>query len=144
MIFGLPSNPTPTGCSLPKVFDSIMTDKLSVFIGPLITTFQHGFLPAKSTESNLLLFTDYVAKAFIEHEQVDAFFSDFSKAFDSVNHELLIRKLYNNGIRDNVLKWIGSYLTGRSAQVKIKNFKSEQFDILSGVSQSSHLGPLLF
>ena len=142
MIFGLRSNPTPTGCALAKDFDSIMTDKLSVFIGPLITTFQHGFLPAKSTESNLLLFTDYVAKAFIEQEQVDTFFSNFSKAFDSVNHELLIRKLYNNGIRGNVLKWIGSYLTEISAQVKIKHFKSKPFDFWS--SQGSHLGPLLF
>ena len=112
---------------------------ISVFVSPLISNFQRGFLLARSTESNLLLFTEYVAKAFIEHEQVDAFFIDFSKAFDSVNHELLIRNLYNYGIRCNVLKWIGSYLTGRSARVKIKNFKSKPFDILSGVPQGSHL-----
>ena len=62
-------------------------------------------MPARSTESNLLLFTDYVVKAFIEHEQVDAFFSDFSKAFDSVNHNLLVRKLQYNGIKGNVFKF---------------------------------------
>ena len=104
MMFGLPSNPTPTGLALAKIFDFIMTDKLFVCISPLISKFQHGFLTARSTESNLLLFTDYVAKAFIEHKQVDAFFSDVSKAFDSVNYELPSRKLFNNGIRGNVLK----------------------------------------
>ena len=92
-------------------------------------------MPARSTEFNLLLFTDYVAKAFIEHEQVDAFFSDFSKAFNSVNHELLVRKLHNNGIKGNVLNWIRSFLTGRTAQVKMKNFKSQTFNIQSGVPQ---------
>ena len=85
------------------MFDSIMADKLFVFIRPLISKLQHGFMTARSTESNLLLFTDYVAKAFIQHEQVDVFFSDFSKAFGSVNHDLLVRKLHNNGKKGNVL-----------------------------------------
>ena len=62
-----------------------------------------------------------------------------SKAFDYINHELLVRKLNNNGIKGNVLEWITSFLTGRTAQVKIKNFNSQPFNIQSGVPQGSHL-----
>ena len=74
----------------------------------------------------------------------NTFFSDFSKAFDSVNHDLLIRKLENYGIRGNILKWIQSYLTRLSVQIKIKKYVSQSFEIHSGVPQGSHLGPLLF
>ena len=109
-----------------------------------ISVKQHGFKPSRSTESNLALFTDYISESFELGEQIDAFYSDFSRAFDSVNHRLLFRKLSNIGVRGPALLVIESYLTGRTAQVKIKNYISSAFDVPSGVSQGSHLGPLLF
>ena len=60
--------PIVTGCALAKVFDSIMADKLPVFIGLPIRKFQYAFLPARSTESNLLLFTDYIRVQATEYQ----------------------------------------------------------------------------
>ena len=136
--------PITTISALSKLFDSIVTVKLSGILHPQISIKQHGFMPNRSTESNLASFTNFISESLSNYGQVDAFFSDFSKAFDSVNHDLLIRKLENYGVRGNMLKWTQSYLTGRSAQVKIKNHISESFEIQSGVPQGSHLGPLLF
>lgn len=136
--------PIATNNALSKLFDSIVTNKLSLHLHPLISIVQHGFMPSRSTETNLAIFTDFIFKSFSQHDQVDAFFSDFSKAFDSVNHALLARKLENYGVKGKMLEWIESYLTGRTAQIKVKNYKSEPFEIVSGVPQGSHLGPLLF
>ena len=61
-----------------------------------------------------------------------------------VNYELLIRKLENYGVPGMILKRIASYLIGRSAQVKIKSYVSESFEVKSGVLQVLYLGPLLF
>ena len=74
-------------------------------------------MPARSTDSNLALFTSYIVESFELDEQINTLYSDFSKAFDSVNHNLL---------------------------VKTKNFSSKPFNIPPGVPQGSHLGPLLF
>ena len=67
-----------------------------------------------------------------------------AKAFDSVSHDILLRKLLRYGIRGNVLKFFQSYLSDRSQFVKIGNVKSSLMDIEYGVPQGSILGPLLF
>ena len=130
--------------AIPKLFDSLITLKLYDKLSPFIHNEQHGFSRGKSTETNLALFTEFIFSSLDKHEQVDAFYSDFSRAFDSVNHALLIRKLYNFGVRGNLLKWIELFLSERKVQVKIKNHVSDYFDASSGVPQGSHLGPLLF
>ena len=101
-------------------------------------------MPSRSTESNLALFTDYISESFELGEKIDAFYSDFSWAFDSVNHRLFISKLSNIGVRGPALSWIESNLTGRTTQVKIKNYLSSAFEVPLGVPQGSHFGPLLF
>ena len=130
--------------SIAKLFDSIVTKILYEKLSRLIVVQQHGFMKKRSTESNLLFFTNYILTNLKNSKQIDAFHSDFSKAFDSVNLELLIRKLHNYGIRGAALRWIQSYLTGRQQQVIIKNNVSELFPTYSGVPQGSNLGPLLF
>ena len=77
-------------------------------------------------------------------KQVDVIYLDFAKAFDSVNHNLLIYKLAKLGLSGGTLKWILSYLSDRELQVKIKGNLSDPFVAPSGVPQGSHLGPLLF
>lgn len=69
-----------------KIFDSIITSKLTDFILPQIIRNQHGFVTGKSVVTNLLLFIKYVPNSLNNHYQVDVAFMDFSKAFDSIEH----------------------------------------------------------
>jgi len=69
---------------------------------------------------------------------------DFSKAFDSVNHPILVRKLDLLGFPGDLLRWILSYLNDRTQRVIFKNSLSSLIRVTTGVPQGSHLGPLLF
>ena len=83
-----------------------------------IGLFQHGFVKGRSTLTNLLLFSDFIHEVFLDKQQVDSVYIDFSKAFDKVHHGLLLRKLQNAGIGGSLLKWLESYLTRRSQSVR--------------------------
>lgn len=98
----------------------------------------------KSTVTNLLEYKNYLCNAFAKNKQVDSIYTDFSKAFDKVNHSLLCRKLQSMGIHGSLLRWIESYLSNRSQLVALKGELSEPTEVTSGVPQGSHLGPLLF
>ena len=71
-------------------------------------------------------------------------FLDFSKAFDTVNHTILLRKLEAYGIRGTPLNWFQSYLTNRKQYVELDGVKSPKQTMLCGIPQGSTLGPLLF
>ena len=72
-----------------------------------------------------------------------AVYLDFSKAFDTVNQEILMSKLQHNGIRGVMLSWFKSYLSNREKYVSVKNFSSSMSNITLGVPQGSVLGPVL-
>ena len=69
---------------------------------------------------------------------------DFQKAFDTVNHKILLKKLEHYGVRGHALKWFTSYLAGRKQYTTVSNIDSQLKDISYGVPQGSVLGPLLF
>jgi hypothetical protein len=85
-----------------------------------------------------------VVKGFQENLQTDVIYTDFSKAFDSVNHSLLAHKLDLLGFSPKLLSWIVSYLADRTQRVLFKTTLSNPIHATSGVPQGSHLGPLLF
>ena len=89
-----------------------------------------------------MVYVNYLSRAFKRGVGVDAVYTDFSKAFDKVDHNLLLNKLYNYG---DMLNWLSSYLKGRTQIVKVKNcYLSQPLDVTFGVPQGAHLAPLLF
>jgi hypothetical protein len=130
--------------SIPKLFELIVTNHLQFHTKNIISTFQHGFTSGKSTTTNLLQFTKYAIDSIESKAQVDAIYFDFAKAFDSIEHTIIINKLAAIGFDPIFLKWIASYLVGRKQYVLLKDIKSDYIHCHSGVPQGSHLGPVIF
>jgi hypothetical protein len=130
--------------SIPKLFECIVSSRIAGSFNSIITPKQHGFMPKRSTQTNLLLYFDYIVHKLTDGHQVDAVYTDFSKAFDRVPHKILVEKLRAYGIVGKMLSWLTSYLTDRTLSVKISDCISQPIHATSGVPQGSHLGPHLF
>jgi hypothetical protein len=105
---------------------------------------QSGFRPQHTTQDVIVSMVDAWRKALDKNKLVGAALVDLSKAFDLVNHSVLLRKMSSYGVRGKEWKWFQDYLTGRRQRVCVGEEKSGWTNIMKGVPQGSILGPLLF
>ena len=127
-----------------KVMERCVYNKLIAHISSQLHELQFGFLKGKSTTSQLLRVLHEIGELLDKRVQTDAIYLDFAKAFDRVDHQLLLRKLQSFGIDGNLLKWFENYLTDRYQRVTVLGETSPPLRVISGVPQGSILGPLLF
>lgn len=129
-----------------KLFERLFYNRLVSFLNQedILYENQFGFRKSHSTQLALILLLDKITNALEDGNYVVGIFLDFSKAFDTVNHEILLKKLLHYGIRGITNKWISSYLDSRNQFVSFKNVNSSSQIVNCGVPQGSILGPLLF
>ena len=128
-----------------KQYEKIIRCELMLKCEQMINESQHGFLPLKSCTTQLVAYSDSLAVSLNNSFHIDVIYFDFAKAFDSVNHDILLQKLkFTYKIDGRLLNFIRSYLKDRQQQVVIGSATSIPCKVNSGVPQGSIVGPLLF
>ena len=119
-------------------------DQINDYFHPLFSKLQCGFRKVFNAQHCLLVLAEKCRQALDTRGYAGILLTDLSKAFDCINHELLIAKLHAYGFSSESLTFIQSYLTNRIQRVKINSSFSEYSNVESGVPQGSISGPLFF
>ena len=129
-----------------KVCEKIICQTVMAFLtqNDLISPQQHGFVSGRSCQTNILLCLERWTEMVDNGNSVDVAYFDYAKAFDKVSHTLLLKKLSGYGIGGKLLIWLSSYLKERKQRVVVGNAKSPWLDVVSGTTQGTVLGFMLF
>ena len=129
-----------------KLYERVVYNRTVSFVEKhsILYKNQYGFRSKHSTDLAVTYVTDNILKALDNKQYVIGVFMDLAKAFDTINHKILLQKLHHYGMRGNVFKWFESYLSHRIQYVKYNGILSKIAVIKYGVPQGSILGPLLF
>ena len=132
--------------AISKIFEKVFYNRLLSFFAKHDTLYnkQFGFRRSHSTELAVNTLVHALTQAKEKHLTTIGIFLDFSKAFDTINFDILIAKLEHYGIRGNALTWVKSYLAQRTQHVSYQKTNSTNLTITTGVPQGSILGPLFF
>lgn len=132
--------------NIDKIFEKLVHQRMTSYLEAknILYKRQFGFRKKNSTTHSLICLTENIRGALEKGDLACGIFIDLQKAFDTVDHEILLAKLENYGFRGLSNDWIRSYLTGRKQFVHIAGKNSKQEQVKHGVPQGSVLGPLLF
>jgi exonuclease III len=139
-----------------ELLERLMYNRLISFVNKqeIFTDAQHGFRRGKCTETAIQPFIESIQEALDKQNHIIGIFMDLTKAYEVLNHKVLLQKLSSYGIRGNTNLWFTSYLTNRrqfieinqrdSSNTMVYRYRSACMEIKQGVPQGSVLGPLLF
>lgn len=143
-----PSNYRPISLlsSLSKIVEKLVKKRMISFLdfNHVLSTHQFGFRESRSTNDAIFQFLEGLYSGLNGGGVTAAAFCDLSKAFDCVDHQILLRKLHHYGFRGVALSWFQSYLSGRCQRVCVGSTLSDILENYCGVPQGSVLGPVLF
>ena len=133
-------------CCLAKVLEALVNEQLRTFMDTynILQSQQSDFRPTHSTITASSLVVNDIVNCLDSRQHCAALFVDLSKAFDTVDHNILLSKLSSIGLDKHSVRWFSNYLSGRKHSVVVDNMRSSSLSVSKGVPQGSISGPTLF
>ena len=132
--------------SIAKILEKVVRDRVIKYIerAKILNKSQFGFRSKHSTNHAIINLTESTLDALENGLKVGGVYLDIAKAFDTVNHDILLRKLEYYGFRANTLMWFESYLKNRKQYVSVRDQNSNQYELKWGIPQGGTIAPVLF